>query len=505
MFRPLLCSVALVLVLTGCVITPEPLDQQDLHTFATDKVDRVTQDQEALNRAVDLYEAMARALKYNLDYKVELKERSLRIKRLDLATYKLLPDLVVNSGYAGRNKYAGGNSREILSSRTLGTESLTFSSSQDLDIFTSDIALSWHILDFGLSYVRAKQQADEVLVAEELKRKVVNRVIEDVRTSYWRAVSGQRLLRKLRRLESRVRRALADTRKLSSGGQTSPITALTYERELVEIKREIQKLEGELRIAKTQLAALMNVRPGKRFRVSEAGRRTVRLKVKLSPRQMIAIAMINRPELREVAYKQRINEKEADAALLELLPGIQVYAGPNWSSNSFLFSNDWLSYGAKASWNLMRIFQYPARLNVIEGQDDLLDQRALALTMAIMTQIHVANVRYHHYRKELATAGEFLSVQRRLLKQIRSGASAGRVSEQTLIREEMNTLVAEVKFDIAHATLQNAFANVFASMGLDPYEGSFATDESVASIAGKLRRVWFERGDFGAGLKLVRK
>ena len=44
---------------------------------------------------------MARALKYNVDYKVEIMEKALRIKNLNLAHYKLLPELVVNSGYAG--------------------------------------------------------------------------------------------------------------------------------------------------------------------------------------------------------------------------------------------------------------------------------------------------------------------------------------------------------------------------------------------------------------------
>ena len=47
------------------------------------------------------------------------------------------------------------------------------------------------------------------------------------------------------------------------------------------------------------------------------------------------------------------------------------------------------------------------------------------------------------------------------------------ISEQTLIREEMNTLVAEVKYDIAYAGLQNAFGNVYASMGLDPFGDEF--------------------------------
>lgn len=73
------------------------------------------------------------------------------------------------------------------------------------------------------------------------------------------------------------------------------------------------------------------------------------------------------------------------------------------------------------------------------------------------------------------------------------------ISEQTLIREEMNTLVAEVKRDIAHASVQNAFANVYASMGLDPYAADLPLDSDVQSLASALRKIWLERGDYGAG------
>ena len=62
-----------------------------------------------------------------------------------------------------------------------------------------------------------------------------------------------------------------------------------------------------------------------------------------------------------------------------------------------------------------------------------------------------------------------LQVQRGIVKQIRASHSEGLASEQTLIREEMNTLASQVSSDIAYADLQNAYANIYASMGIDPY------------------------------------
>ena len=130
-----------------------------------------------------------------------------------------------------------------------------------------DLAFSWHVLDFGLSYVRAHQSADKVLIANEQKRKVINRIVEDVRTAYWKAVTATRLLSRLRRLEGRVRTAMKDTRALANKLDASPLTALTYERELVEIQREIRRLHGDLATAKVQLASLINADPAADFTV----------------------------------------------------------------------------------------------------------------------------------------------------------------------------------------------------------------------------------------------
>lgn len=481
----------------GCTLAPKPLGEAEVAMHVTDQLSRITADQEPIVGAIDLYDAMARALKYNLDQKVEQVNAALRTSELNLAHYSLLPGLVANSGYAGRNKYAASSSYNVLTN----TQNFGASTSQDKRISTADVEFSWNILDFGLSYVRARQAADKYLVAKEIRRKIVQRVIEDVRTAYWRAISGERLLTRLRRLEGRVQRAQASTRTIARERQTSPITAITYERELVEIKRAVQELERELVVSKSQLAALMNLTPGTQFSIKPPRGGFGRIELRRSVQDMILTALRNRAELREVWYKRRINQHELDAALLELLPGLKIYAGTNYDSNSFLYDNNWLSWGAKAGWNLLRIAQLPQKRRVIDSQDQLLDARGLALTMAIMTQVHVSRVRFLHFRKELNTAIEYLDVQNRLVRLMRAEARADRISEQTLIREEMNTLVAEVKRDIAHASLQNAFANVHASMGVDIYPISeLSLDHSVDEISSALRSIWFERGDYGGGI-----
>lgn len=470
-----------LLPLGGCVVTPSPLADAEISRLAGEAIADVSKDQEAISGPIDLYQAIARALKYNLDHQVELAEHAVRERELDLAHYAALPALVANSGYGARDKVSASSSENALT----GAQTLATSTSQDLRLRSADATFSWNILDFGLSYVRARQSADKVLIQNELRRKIALRITEDTQAAYWRAVSAQRLLGQLRRVEAQARDVEHDSGRLAGDGQTSRITALTYQREIVEVQRTIGELARELRVAHAQLGALMNLSPGTKFTVVESKGASRPLPNTSLP-DLISIAVSNRPELKEVAYKLRINRQEADAALLELLPGLNVYAGANFDSNSFLLYNHWDNWGAKATWNLLKVFSYPARHAVVEEQDALLKTRALAVAMAVMTQVYVSRIRYVHAQHEQGTAKRYRDVQRNLLAQIRAEAAADRVSRQTLVREELNMLIAEAKLDIARAAVESAWSQTESSLGLTSNDPP-SREGSVAEVAQTLR------------------
>jgi outer membrane protein TolC len=475
-----LSALSAALLLGACAVIPKPMTEDEFASFAIERMDRVTANQTPISGAVGLYEAMARALKYNLDARVEVMEAALRIRESDLSTYAMLPKLVASSGYTGRS-IADASSK----------------ATQDTDIVDANLTLSWNILDFGLSYVRAKQTADKYLIQEERKRKTVNRVIEDVRTAYWRAVSYERLVGRMHGLERRVRGALADTRRLAASGAASPVAALTYERELIQIQRELEILEAQMNVSKIQLAALINIKPGEPFRLAIPKRKPAKLKLPQDLDSMFLTALTKRPEMREIPYDLRGKKNELDAALLDILPGINLFAGANYDSNEFINSNHWVTYGAKAGFNLLKVVTYPAAKRKIEAEETLIDQRSLSVAMAVMSQVHVSRLRFQHLSKAYGTASALAHVQGRLLQQVRAETRAERTSEQILIREEMNALVAEAKRDMAYADLQNAYANVYASIGVDPFPGAFDDSDDLKTVEEKLRALWQERGEYG--------
>jgi outer membrane protein TolC len=452
-----------VVSLAGCTVAPSPLTEAQMSHLAGRHVEQVAANQEPISGALTLYEAMARALKYNLDYRVEMMQQSLRAAEASLASSEMLPRLVANAGWSGRDSYVSSAHLDL----PTGNVSPPRATSSDKLGRTADITFSWNILDFALSYARAKQAADKYLIAQVGKRKVIHRILEDTRTAYWRAVSADRMVLKLQRLDGRLNLAIGTAKLQAADGTSSPITALTYERELVQIRVKAEQLQRELKLAKAQLAALIDLPPGVAFNLAGQEDRALPALVTMSATEMVAEAMFNRPELHEIAYQRRVNSREATAALLELLPGIRLYAGANEDSNSFLLNDNWIAMGASAAFNLMKVVSLPARQNAIGIQDQVLDQKSLAATMVVLTQVHVSRIRYRHFVEELETAKRYSAVQMKLISQIRAQVNAGSVGEQTLIREEMNGLLAEVRGDIAFANVQNAAANIYVSMGLD--------------------------------------
>ena len=47
---------------------------------------------------------------------------------------------------------------------------------------TGDYGFTWNALDFGLSYVRAGQQADRYLINKELERKAIQNLTRKIKT-----------------------------------------------------------------------------------------------------------------------------------------------------------------------------------------------------------------------------------------------------------------------------------------------------------------------------------
>lgn len=450
--------------LGACTLSPQAFTDAELKEAAGSRLANLQAARVPIGGTLTLPEAIRRALDHNLDHRAEMFEIALRQTELGVATASMLPSLAANAGHSLRDSPLGSSSYNLVT----GAQNFGHSTSQDQQLRVANLELSWNVMDFGLSYVRARQAADKVLITAEMRRRVAHRIVEEVRSVYFRAHAAEQLRDRLRRLERRTTAALISSHRQVHERATSPMVAITYRQELIEFKRTLQEIQRELVSARIQLTALISAAPDAKFRLAPPvpGQVTAKL-AKRQINDLVQLGLEQRAELRELAYKKRINAREVHAALLELLPGITPYVGSNFDSNSFLLHAQWLNWGARASWNVMRLFQYPSKREQIEASQELLEQRELAMAAMVVMQIHVSRVRIGVLENELETARAYLDTHKQLLAHIRAEFASDRVSEQTLLRCELNGVVAQIRLHVIQSHLESAHAALTAAVGID--------------------------------------
>lgn len=453
---------ALVIALTGCAVTPVPLTSSDVRARVNADQFKIYSDQEPVFKPIGFNEALARSLKYNLDYRLKLMESALAMGLADVARFEMLPNLVASAGYSTRNNDSGGTSIGI----ETGIPSLIPSTSAERSHGTSGLELSWNLLDFGVGYFRAQQQADQVLIAEERRRRVVQNILQDVRSAYWRAVGAQRLSRNAEELMERANQALARSRDAEILGLVSPKDALGYQRLLLDALQLLTARRQELEFAKRELSALMNITPGTDFRVVEEVE-TELVPVPVNVAELEELALLNRPELREEDLRVRVTASEAKRQMAAMLPNLSVNVGAQYDSNRYLYNNSWVDSSARVTFNMFRVLSMPSLKRAQTAQTANDEARRLALSMAVLTQVRVAIERYRLTQNDLKIARDSNLVDQRLATFARAASSTRMDSELEVIRAETRALNSEYQRYAAYAAAQSAYGRIYGSLGLD--------------------------------------
>jgi hypothetical protein len=124
-------------------------------------------------------------------------------------------------------------------------------------------------------------------------------------------------------------------------------------------------------------------------------------------------------------------------------------------------------YGSTMGANLLNIYLYPKIKKFNETNTEVIKEKRLALSMAVLSQVHLANIDYAMALEEYDTAERYYQVSRKITQQIKNAQKIARFGNLELIREQASLLVAELRYDIAYSKLQHAIGKIYASVGLD--------------------------------------
>ena len=456
------------LLLGGCAVAPKPFTGEEL--AAINRADRAEAQRgmPAINGALSLDEALARALKFNLEHRTRILEQAQAVGQLDASRYDMLPKLLANAGYTWRDLE---NTRSATDSVT-GLPSLAnpyISSARSHS--TWDMGLSWNVLDFGASYYTAKQNADRVLIAQERRRRAMHNLIQNVRRVYWRALAAEKLGEQVRVTIEQAEAALGDSRKISGELIKSPGDALRYQRNLLENLRLLESVDQELASSCIELASLIGADPGSRIPLQEpeaANPMPLDLKIE----RMEEIALTHNADLRESFYSARIAAAETRKSLLRLLPGISFDYAYRHDDDKYVINQQWQDAGVRVSFNLFNLLSGPAAMKAAEMGVKVAETRRMALQMAVVTQVHLASYQYDDALKQYQRSDEIWAVDNRLAQIALSQEKSQTASSLDRIAANVTYILSSVRRYHAMANVHEAASRVQATLGLEPEIGS---------------------------------
>ena len=464
----------LFIFLSACARTPVPIsDERILQSIEADLANLKYEDS---IESIDLYKAISLAIRNNRDLRVEVMNSALQQRQNNLLKFDMLPDLAANAGYSEYTRYQPSTS--VTSINDTSPEALsdpTYTVGAEKWQTTRDIEFTWNALDFGLSYIRAGQQANRYLIAKELERKSIQNITRDVIRAYWNAKAAENLLQKLSPLLVKVEIALKDSKYIEELTLSAPVDALLYQKELLDIQRTLQTQKRALINSKTELATLMGLLPSEGFQLIDTLKPLAT--IDLSVTEMEEVALFSRPELMESRYLKRISNKEAKASMVSLLPGLKFNAAYAYNSNKYLMNQDSTQYGVSIGANLLNVFSAPSVKKANDANNQLATEQHLAISMTILSQVHLASINYSLAIEEYDTAQRYLDVATKISDQVQNAQKISRFGELEVIREEASLLVAELRRDLAYTEMQYSIGQIYASVGKDILPENFENME----------------------------
>lgn len=443
-------------------------------------------DVEPVRNAITLEEAVARALKYNLDRRAKMMEEAVALRQYDVSKYDMLPKLLAQAGYSYRNKDLISRSTDSVT----GAPSLANPSiSSERERQTQDLGLAWNLLDFGVSYFNAKQNADRALIAAERRRKAMHVLVQDVISAFWRAASAQKLNAQVKTAILSAETAFADARKAESENLRSPLDSLKYQRQLLENLKLLEGVQQELQSARIELANMLNVPLAVDLKVVEPAETLATKIMALPVEQLEDVAVSQNADLREQFYNVRIANEESKKVILRLFPNLSFNYALKYDSNSYLIHNDWREAGVQLSFNIFNLLSAPAQLKLADAGVALADQRRIATQMAILAQLHIARLQYANAIQQFNRADAISSVDEKINRHTANREHAQAQSRLEAVANNTAAILSLLRRYQALSQVHAASGKLQASLGMEPEIGS-VREMTLAELTEAVRKTF---------------
>ncbi|MBR1649342.1 MAG: hypothetical protein IJ689_07090 [Alphaproteobacteria bacterium] len=407
-----------------------------------------------IEKPIDMYMAMALALKYNYTRRLVNYEDSLI--RAGSSPVNRLPEIVSHAGYINQTNSTAMN---------------------------PDLKVAWNVLDMSLIYCQSRDANYKSSVAFEESRKVIHNILQETRTLYWKTLTAQRLLPvvddMIEFMTLEVDEINSQAKQLADKNESPEVDTLVKKRQYMEAIKKLSSLKRDLETAQTRLASLMGMHPSTDFKLvgQEYGNFDLP-KIKNPLADLEWLALDNRPELR--AHDLGSNPQDLKLVIKEFKqPTEQEY-----KKDPERYNRMWSKQAKEIGYSVYEDVNNP-------NLKDLAALRRQRMTSIILSQVYVAWAQYmsavedYQINMEIANTSENIAEDFTVAK--------GTKDEKAQL-EAARAIGDEVKAFKAYADLQESLGNLYVSIGLDaiPY---YMLNEKPSKIAVYLRQSMQKWGD----------
>ena len=399
-----------------------------------------------IEKPIDMYMAMALALKYNYTRRMISYEQS--IIEAGRSPAGKIPEILSNAGYINDT-----NSSNL----------------------SPELKAAWNLLDISTVFYQTRDKAYTSGVAFEQSRKVIHNILQETRALYWKALTAQRLLPLIDDMNEymilEVDEINSQGKKYTDKGRSLPSEVLIQKRQYMEAVKNLAQLKREMETAEVRLASLMGFHPNTDFKLvgPEYGNFDLpELKSNLG--QLEWLSLVNRPEM-------RIHDLSAGPENLKIaIKGLNDPGHSQYKKDPNYYNKLWSKKAREVGMSVLEDTRNPNNV-------DLTNLRRQRMTSLILSQVyvswamHVSSVEDYQILQEIANASEDIAEDT-------VNKSGSRSSKSHL--ESARAIEDEAKASLAYVDVQESLGNLYSTIGMDalPY---YMLDERPSKIAVYLR------------------
>jgi len=456
-----LAVTTVAILLTGCT-TPAALSTSELTEAGRQRMAQLETRKAGLSDGVSLAEAMTWAMDNNLSLRAETLERAIATGNRKLATASMLPSLSAQAGYRWRDNVSASRSESVAT----GATSLVASTSQERTGTTASLEASWNMLDFGLAWLRARQEGDREHLAVESRRRMAHQLALDVVTAWDHAVAFQRIEAPLHQTRSEVTAALRQLEVIAASRLRDPVDVLEYRSSLLLILKRMDSLVLQMDQSRDDLARLLGLPAGTPLILDAEGDMVLGNLPTADVRAWQYVALLNRPEVRQSLYAKRSADRNGYKRLVEQFPSLLFRYGTNYDSNSFLVNNAWDDASVSLSLGLVRLATLPLHYKQAKVERQQAEVQADLQATAVLSQVAIASKAAVFTTRTSCLSEALARTSDERMGLLDARARAAALDELSLIRARVDNMLVRIERDLAHMDARRASLMLAQSVGV---------------------------------------